>query len=236
MNEELILKNLPEIIKTTSSSISLIKSTIWIIDYFARHEPVHVKERLGRSLELMSEYMREKHQSKDSGDAWRNDWFSENEVSGHRVPHQLLEKTIKGIINDSAERKSKYIAKFWVNVCLTSNADIDESTAFSYFETIESLSWRQLCIIRLIVLLCDKQEEVELRSLSIQDVEGMPQDERTKFYSISREYQNLRNDRYIAGSSVSQRGEIHDPGASTLGRLSLPPKKTHRGIFGFTKP
>ena len=59
MNEELILKNLPEIIKTTSSGLSLIKSTIWIIDYFARHEPVHVKERLGRSLELMSEYMSE---------------------------------------------------------------------------------------------------------------------------------------------------------------------------------
>ena len=75
MNEELILKNLPEIIKTTSSGLSLTKSTIWIIDYFARHEPVHVKERLGRSLEQMSEYVREKHESKDPGDAWRNDWF-----------------------------------------------------------------------------------------------------------------------------------------------------------------
>ena len=140
MNEK-IIENLPEIITTTSSGLS-------IIDFCLKKVPVHVKERLGRSLERMSEYIREKHESKDPGDAWRNDWFSENEVSGHRIPQRLFEKTINGIIDDSAERKSEYIAKFWVNVCLTSNADIDEDTAFSYFETIESLSWRQLCILR----------------------------------------------------------------------------------------
>ena len=158
MNEELILNNLPEIITTTGSGLAIIRSSIWIIDYFARHEPIHVKERLGRSFERMSEYINEKNQSEDQGDTWRNDWFSENQVSGHRIPQRLFEKTITEIINDSAERKSEYIAKFWVNICRTSNEDIDEATAFSYFETIEALSWRQLCILRLAILL--ENEEV----------------------------------------------------------------------------
>ena len=93
-----------------------------------------------------------KHQSKDPGDTWRNDWFPENQVSNPRIAFRLLEKTVKEIINDSEERKSEYIAKFWVNICLTSNSDIDEATAFEYLKAIESLSSRQLCIIRLVIL------------------------------------------------------------------------------------
>ena len=202
---DLLPETLPEIIKVTSTGLSITKSGIWIIDYFARHEPAHVKERLGRSLELMSKRMRQE----DQRGTWRNDWFAENEVSGNHIPHRLLEKTIKGIINDSEERKSEYIAKFWLNVCRTSNSDIDEATAFAYFETIESLSWRQLCIIRLIDL-C-KNREVEIRRLSVETVGEMPQDERTKFYSISREYQNLMDDRYIEGASVPHNTESYEP-------------------------
>ena len=202
-------------VKTISATtLSIIR----LIDYFAGHEPLHVKERLGRSLELMSKYMLEKNQSKNPGDAWRNDWFPENQVSNHRTLRRLIEKTVKEIINDSQEIKSEHIAKFLVNICLTSNADIDEATAFSYLETIESLSWRQLCIIRLIVL----KNQVEIRRLSVKDVEEMPQDERTKFYSISREYQNLMNDRYIEGSSVSQLTEIHEPFVDFPGSGLLP--------------
>ena len=175
-------------LETLSLIIGTTGSTLSIIDYFARHQPVHVKEHLALSLELMSEYMREKqHQSKDPGDTWRNDWFSENQVSNPRVLRRLLDKTVKEIINDSAERKSKYIAKFWVNICLTSNADIDEATAFSYLETIESLSWRQLCIIRFLIL--HENQEVDSDEISDDGVEQMSQDGQTNFYSISREYE-----------------------------------------------
>ena len=185
------LETLALIIGTTGSTLS-------IIDYFARHQPVHVKEHLARSLKLMSEYMREKHQSKDPSNEWRNDWFSENQVSNPRVLRRLLDKTIKEIINDSEERKSEYIAKFWVNICQTSNSDIDEATAFSYFETIEALSWRQLCIIRLITLW--KDQEVEINS--IDNEEQIPQDQLASFYSIGRDYVKMMGDRYIIGPSV----------------------------------
>ena len=167
-------------VKTISATaLSIIR----LIDYFAGHEPLHVKERLGRSLELMSKYMHEKNQSEDPGDAWRNDWFPENQVSNHRTLRRLIEKTVKEIINDSQESKSEHIAKFLVNICLTSNSDIDESTAFSYFESIESLSWRQLCMIRLIVLCEDG--EVDIHSISEKDVEQMPQDKRTSFILLA---------------------------------------------------
>ncbi len=216
MDLNLVQETLPEIIRVSSSGISIIKSSIWIIDYFARHEPVHVKERLARSLDLMSKHMQEKNRE----DAWRNDWFAENEVSNQRIPSQLLEKTIKEIINDSEERKSEYIAKFWVNICLTSNSDIDEATAFSYLETIESLSWRQLCIIRLTVLLTDK--EVEYHGLDHSDVERMSKSERTSFHSISRDFGKLMDLHYIQFVGIPTDTETYEPYVSHPGFARLP--------------
>ena len=204
---DFIVNTLPQIIGTTGSILS-------ITDYFARHHPAHTKEHLARNLELMSEYMREKqHQSKDPGGTWRNDWFSENQVSNPRVLRRLLDKTVKEIINDSQESKSEYIAKFWVNICRTSNADIDESTAFSYLEAIESLSWRQLCIIRLVILYEDKK--VDMISIDEEEkekwIKQMPKDNQTRFYSISREYENLANSKYFEVDNPMRHSGIQPP-------------------------
>ena len=182
--------------KISTTTVSVIR----LVDYFAKNDPIHVKERLARSLEMMSEYMREKHQSKDPGDAWRNDWFAENQVSNRRIASRLLEKTVKEIINDSEERKSEYIAKFWVNICLTSNSDIDEATAFSYFEVIESLSWRQLCIIRLVIL-CENKE---VDTCPIKEIERKSENDQSAFYFISRDFDSLINDGYIRLAETSK--------------------------------
>ena len=184
-----------------------------------------VKERIERNWELMSKDMREKVAQ---GDPLRNDWFAENEVLNNHIPFRLLEKTIREIINDSAERKSEHIAKFWVNICLTSNADIDEATAFSYLEVIESLSWRQLCIIRIIAL-CENQE-VDIRRIydeyddesGEEYVKQMSQDEQTSFYSISREYENLMNNRYIESIALYRDEESNDPFLTTPSNGRLP--------------
>ena len=204
---DFIVNTLPQIIGTTGSILS-------ITDYFARHHPAHTKEHLARNLELMSEYMREKqHQSKDPGATWRNDWFSEDQVSNPRVLRRLLDKTVKEITSDSAERKSKYIAKFWVNICLTSNADIDEATAFSYLEAIESLSWRQLCIIRLVILYEDKKVKMDSIDEGEKEkwIEQMPQDDQTSFYSISREYENLKNNKCFEVDNPMRASGIQPP-------------------------
>ena len=176
-----------------------------------------VKERIERNWKLMSKYMGEKV---DQGDPLRNDWFAENEVLNNRVPFGLLEKTIREISNDSEERKSPHIAKFWVNICLTSNADIDEATAFSYFEAIESLSWRQLCIIRFIVLLTD--QELEYYGGDFNDVKQMSKNERTSFHSISRDFGKLADAHYIQSAGMSTDGETHEPYASHPGLAQLP--------------
>ena len=196
--EKMVLEELPKVIATQTAKLTF--------NYLARR----VKERVERSTKLMSKYMGEKVVQ---GETWRNDWFPENEVSNRCIPLRLLEKTVKEIINDSQENKSEHIAKFWVNICLTSNSDINESTAFSYLETIESLSWRQLCIIRLVILFEDKK--VKMDSIDEAEaekwIEQMPQDDQTSFYSISREYENLANSKYFEVDNPMRYSGIQPP-------------------------
>ncbi|MXV85554.1 hypothetical protein F4X88_21815 [Candidatus Poribacteria bacterium] len=203
MDLEPVLETIPKIIATQTAKLTY--------NYLASR----VKERIERNWELMSKDMREKV---DQGDPLRNDWFAENEVLNNRISFRLLEKTIREISNDSEERKSLHIAKFWVNICLTSNADIDQATAFSYFEAIESVSWRQLCIIRLIVLYGDHEVEID----PIDDEGQMPQDMQTSFYSISREYEKLMDDRYIDGASVPTNTKNKNPFVRNPGSGWLP--------------
>ena len=189
MDLEPVLETIPKIIATHTGKLAY--------NYLASR----VKERIERNWELMSKDMREKVAQ---GDPLRNDWFAENEVLNNHIPFRLLEKTIREISNDSAERKSKYIAKFWVNICLTSNADIDEATAFSYLEATESLSWRQLCMIRLAIL--SENKKVDIDSVPNEEyLEQMSQDEQTRFYSIGREFEKLVDDRYAQSVSI----EVH---------------------------
>ena len=204
MDLEPVLETIPKIIATHTGKLAY--------NYLASR----VKERIERNWELISKDMREKVAQ---GDPLRNDWFAENEVSNNRIPFRFLEKTIREISNDSAERKSKYIAKFWVNICLTSNSDIDEATAFSYLEAIESLSWRQLCIIRLTILLDNR--EVRYNSVEHNDVEKMPEDERTSFHSISRDYEKLMDAHYIQFVGIPRSSETHELYASHPGFAQL---------------
>ena len=195
MDLEPVLETIPKMIATHTGKLAY--------NYLASR----VKERIERNWELMSKDMREKVAQ---GDPLRNDWFAENEVSNNCIPFRLLEKTIREISSDSAERKSEHIAKFWVNICLTSNADIDEATAFSYLEVIESLSWRQLCIIRLAILY--ENQEVDSDSVPNEEyLKQMPQDEQTRFYSIGREFQKLMDDHYIQSVGMLIDGNTNDP-------------------------
>jgi len=218
---EPVLETIPKIIATHTGKLAY--------NYLASR----VKERIERNWELMSKDMCEKVAQ---GDPLRNDWFAENEVLNNRIPFRLLEKTIREISNDSAERKSEYIAKFWVNICLTSNADIDEATAFSYLETIESLSWRQLCIIGVVILYENK--EVNMSPIGV--VEGnigaveekdlkhiqMSQDEWTRFYSISRDFKKLIDNNYLE-TSIPTNVDRNEPFLDSLHAEQIP-DSTHQ--------
>ena len=90
-----IILDLVLFLATLQKISSTVVSVIRLVDYFAKNDPIHVKERLARSLEMMSEYMEEKHQSTDPEDVWRNDWFAENQVSNRRTAFSIIRENHK---------------------------------------------------------------------------------------------------------------------------------------------
>ena len=156
------------------------------------NQPDHVIERVFNSLSSAQEYNDKKLQC--CGETLRGDWYYDNHNNV-----KFAEDMVRQTINDTQGKKSKYITKFHVNIRFSSNDDIDEHTAFSYLETMESLSWRQLCIIRLVILYEDK--EIDMISIDEEEkeewIKRMPQDDQTRFYSISRDYENLANSKYF---------------------------------------
>ena len=198
-----ILDTIRDVVTTTSASITILK-------HFVPDQPKYIKDRFSRTWQESQEYLRTKI---DEGDSLRNDWFSEKETSNRHIPIKITEKVVKQIVDDAEKKKSKYIGRFRANVCLTSNSDIDESTAFSYLEEIEPLTWRQLCIIRLVILYEDKK----VNMISIEEegqekwIEQMPQDKQTSFYSISREYENLAKSKYFEVDNPMRFSGIQPP-------------------------
>ena len=74
---------------------------------------------------------------------------------------------------------------------------------------INTLTYRKLCIIRLVVL--QANQEVSLNSISIkdEDIEKMPEHQRTKFHFIGRDYEELVERRIIIGTGMPT-GDVND--------------------------
>ena len=166
------------------------------------NQPDHVIERVFNSFSSAQEYNDKKLQC---GETLRGDWYYDNDNNV-----KFAEDMVRQTISDTQGKKSEYITKFHVNIRFSSNDDIDEHTAFSYLEVIESLSWRQLCIIRLAILY--ENQEVDSDSVPNEEyLKQMPQDEQTRFYSIGREFQKLMDDHYIQSVGMFIDGNTNDP-------------------------
>ena len=166
------------------------------------NQPDHVIERVFNSFSSAQEYNDKKLQC---GETLRGDWYYDNHNDV-----KFAEDMVRQTINDTQGKKSEYITKFHVNIRFSSNDDIDENTAFSYLETMESLSWRQLCLIRLAIL--SENEEVDIDSVPNEEyLEQMPQDEQTKFYSIGREFRKLVDDHYFQSVGMFIDENTNDP-------------------------
>ena len=200
MNEIDIIQNidlLDPILKTGGMLGKSVAKTavLRIFRHVVLNQPDHVIERVFNSFSLGEKY---NHKKLRCGETRRADWYFENDNN-----IKFVEDLVRQIITDTQEKKSEYVTKFHVNIRFSSNHDIDEHIAFSYLETMESLSWRQLCIIRLIVLnVLDENHTVSDDDMTGERLEKLSNDQRMTFHAISREYAELMDKGYVHGTSM----------------------------------
>lgn len=180
--------------------------TSYIKDYFPYilNQPEHVRDIIEYSLKQTSEYLNKK--LLDPNESIRGDWYSEDSITDNGS-FRILELTIKDIINSNDKAKSIYTAYFWANVNRTCNADIDIQTAYKYFNVIESISYRKLCIIKLSFEYKIGNGYWDYDEINTENFNKLGLQDQTPFYSISQDIDDLYDLDILTGASISTLNE-----------------------------
>ncbi len=144
--------------------------------------------------------------SKD-GEEFRKDGFFEETPTNRSNFEEVVESTLKKVIDTTEDPKIKFMANLTENVHFDQDLDID--TYRQILKDLDVLTYRQLCIIRLVVL-CENQEVNVLR-ISEADIKCMSENERTRFYSIGREFEKLVDDHYMQSVAMFRDEETNEP-------------------------
>ena len=155
------------------------------------------------------------HQRLKRGEEFRKDGFFEETPTNRSNFEEVVESTLKKVMDATEEPKIKFMANLTENIHL--DGDLDMDTYRQILKDLDELSYRQLCIIKLISL---GEREVDIDSKV--DIEQIPQNEQTRFYSIGRDYQSLMDNHYIMGASIPTVTEVDDPFLSNPGSGWLP--------------
>lgn len=150
-----------------------------------------------------------------NGEEFRKDGFFEETPTNRSNFEEVVESTLKKVMDATEEPKIKFMANLTENVHFDEDLDID--TYSQILKDLDELSYRQLCIIKLISL-GDQKVDID----SIVTIEQVPQNEQTEFYSISRDYRNLMDNHYIMGASIPTETPGDDPFLRNPGSGWLP--------------
>ena len=172
-----------------------IRALSLLLDLTANEE-----EALYKFLKHMNDIIREKTENGD--DSLRNDWHHENIGTG--VSAKMMKQTFETLKNEIEEKKEKYIAYFGGNIHLTSNSHFSISTAIEILNRMETLTYRQLCVVKYVnespetVILKNLQKPIlDLTEDEFSDyLSKMPEDKKTDYFSTCREIRTLSDEGY----------------------------------------
>lgn len=141
-----------------------------------------------------------------NGKEFRKDGFFQEIPTNRSNFEEVVESTLKKVKDTTEEPKIKFMANLTKNVHFDQNLDID--TYRQILKALDELSYRQLCIIRLKVL-CENQV-VTMHPIGYA-IDYAEQDEQTRFYSISRDFEKLVDNHYIEMATLPRDEETNEP-------------------------
>ena len=140
-----------------------------------------------------------------NGEEFRKDGFFKETPTNRSNWEEVIESTLKKVMDTTEEPKIKFMASVTENVHF--DQDLDIETYRQILKDINELSYRQLCIIRLIILYGNQEVDI----WPITNREQIPQNERARFYSIGRDFENLVDNHYIESASISRSPDVKEP-------------------------
>ena len=162
------------------------------------------KARAGAAISLAAAGIRKRL---ENGESFRKDGFFEETPTNRSNLEEVDESTLKKVMDTTEEPKIKFMANLAVNIRF--DQDLDMDTYRQILKDLDELTYRQLCIIRLVILRENSEVdmiaiEVEAENEDEKSLEQMSQDEQMKFHSISMDFHEMMvDDSYLQGVRVS---------------------------------
>lgn len=167
--------------------------------------PVFVKEVLHRVISPLTSrseskrlYQWTKHaaegivQRLKDGEEFRKDGFFEETPTNRSNFEEVVESTLKKVIDITEEPKIKFLANVTENIHF--DEDLDMNTYRQILKVLDELSYRQLCIIKM----CKNADNINVESLGNTEVT-------TKLGSILGDFFELRDKGFIDPNSPIMR-------------------------------
>ena len=165
----------------------------------------------------------------ENGESFRKDGFFEEIPTNRSNLEEVDESTLKKVIDTTEEPKIKFMANLAVNIRF--DQDLDMDTYRQILKDLDELTYRQLCIIRLVVLRENSEVDMIPIEVKVEDedeksLEQMSQDEQMKFHSISMDFHKMMVDNsYLQGVQVSW---TNDGDSKPFLRSPGEPRSTYR--------
>ena len=130
------------------------------------------------------------------GEEFRKDGFFEEIPTNRSNFEEVIESTLKMVMDTTEETKVKFMAKLTENIHF--DEDLDMDTYRQILKDLDQFTYRQLCIIRLVTLY--ENSEVIGHIDGEKWEEQITQNERARFHSISRDFDEMMVDEsYLDG-------------------------------------
>ena len=130
------------------------------------------------------------------GEEFREDGFFEETSTNRSNFEEVVESTLKKVMDTTEEPKVKFMASLAENIHFDEGLDMD--TYRQILKDLDELTYRQLCIIRLATLYENREVIGHIDDEKWE--EQIPQNERTRFHSISRDFEEMMVDEsYLDG-------------------------------------
>ena len=135
-------------------------------------------------------------QRSNDGEEFRKDGFFEETPTNRSNFEEVIESTLKKVMDTTEEPKVKFMASLTENIHFDEGLDMD--TYRQILKDIDELTYRQLCIIRLATLYENRKVIGHIDDEKWE--EQIPQNERARFHSISRDFEEMMVDEsYLDG-------------------------------------
>ncbi len=132
----------------------------------------------------------------NDGEEFRSDGFFEETPTNRSNFEEVIESTLKKVMDTTEEPKVKFMASLTENIHF--HEDLDMDTYRQILKDLDQLTYRQLCIIRLAILYENREVIGHIDDEKWE--EQIPQNERARFHSISRDFDEMMVDEsYLDG-------------------------------------